>query len=184
MTTQTSRSGAAVRLAWRVDGYGSLASWLSLSVSISALLSLDRPDEYIAALAQLMEEWEFHYANGAVQLMKRIGSKMQGDDDNSTEVKPRLQKRYKFLQPHCEGAALDPGQVVVVLCEILSSAYQRMDSTEEGDLSRAETVLRVDEVLQESFFGVLSRGLNGLAEQRVQQELMSCNNLLQAWERK
>eukprot|EP00658_Telonema_sp_P-2_P004117 TRINITY_DN11542_c0_g1_i16.p1 TRINITY_DN11542_c0_g1~~TRINITY_DN11542_c0_g1_i16.p1 ORF type:complete len:102 (-),score=24.23 TRINITY_DN11542_c0_g1_i16:725-1030(-) len=74
-----------------------LASWLSLSVSISALLSLDRPDEYIAALAQLMEEWEFHYANGAVQLMKRIGSKMQGDDDNSTEVKPRCEPRSSAL---------------------------------------------------------------------------------------
>ena len=36
---------------------------------MAALLSLEQCSEYVTALAQLVEEFDFHYSNSAVQFM-------------------------------------------------------------------------------------------------------------------
>merc|ERR1711934_559155 len=120
---------------------------------MAALLSLEQCSEYVTALAQLVEEFDFHYSNSAVQFMKKMQSKMQSDDGGEetdlTAGRPRLAKRYKFLRLLPEGAPLDPGQVVVILCNLLGSAYQRLEVGVQSSTSVCAIVLRIDALLSE-----------------------------------
>jgi len=143
--------------------------WFHLGMSIAPLLNSEHGWCFLRACSQLMEEYEYHFANAAVQGMKILKSiKFTSSDEEMSKhaIKPSINKvsgnvAYEFLKLPNIPCILDYTQVVYSLCDILTLVYQKM--MDDSSMQFCEAVLKLDSRFKHHFFGLISRDLNTLA---------------------
>jgi len=156
-----------------------LERWMMLGVSLATLLQLTDTAGYISGLAQLLEEYEYNFANAAVQGMKRLQASMGGDDDSS-QVRPRLRKHHMFLQTPRVAFALDPRQVVVTLCDIMACTYRRFMDPECASSALFDAILKIDQQFAAHFIEYLGSSITQAAMNLASCELASTESLFDA----
>jgi len=145
-----------------------------LGVSLATLLQIADTAAYIQSLVQVFEEYDYHFSNAAVQSMKRLQASMGGDadDDEQDKVRSRLRKHYRFLQTPCAKFALDPRQVVITLCDVLSCTYRRfMDPVCASKPALFQAFLKIDQQLASTFIGHQGSNITQIAANIVNKEI-------------
>jgi hypothetical protein len=146
-----------------------IQQWFFLGVSIAPLLQLENGWNFVRACSQLMEEYEYHFANVAVQGMKILKAlKFSNADEemNRNSIKPGIHKVggtviYEFLRTPNIPCPLDYSQVVYSFADILTLVYRKL--MDDSSISLSESILKLDGRFKHHFFGLIRRDLNTLA---------------------
>lgn len=163
--------------------------WFFLGISLAPLLQVSNGWWFLRALVQLLEEYEYHFSNLAVQGMKYLKamtstSVQQLSVVTGRSVKPSIQRVgrtvvYEFLRTPNVPCELDYCQVIFSLCDMLTIVYRKilaekqilLDSLTINHLDIREIVQKIDSKFKHEFFGLISRDLNTLAMMKVKQQL-------------
>lgn len=111
-----------------------------LGLSVSSMLSLNPGTATVRAFSQLLEEWEYFHAGGAVQGMKYVMAKnspcvypqsIPSDGSMADLARPSLYKFnnnvvYEYLQVVPVAFELDYLEVMFSLCEALFKLYEKL----------------------------------------------------------
>lgn len=162
--------------------------WFYMGVSIAPLLQLENGYHFIRSCAQLMEEYEYHFSNVAVQGMKILKALTVSstEDDEETNInrpiKPVINKVggtvvYEFLRTPNIPCVLDYCQVVFSLCDILTFVYRKLMDESSVANSLHESIIRLDGRFKHHFFGLVSRDLNTLAMYIIKNKLATVESL-------
>eukprot|EP01080_Neovahlkampfia_damariscottae_P002800 gene2800-4208_t len=113
-----------------------IEQWLSLGLSISPLLVCDGRN-FIHSFSQLMEEYEYHYSNFAVQGIKML----KAFTSSLVDAGPTLNKVggtivYQYLKIPNIPCALDYYQVTLSLCDIMTFAYRKFMEQENIEMDK------------------------------------------------
>jgi hypothetical protein len=121
--------------------------FLYLGLGVSRVNDMPPGVETVRALAQLFEEWEYHFGGTAMQSVKfvmaknslcsypQLQPKSTGQADSPEYIKPTLYKYnndvvYEILQTPHMPFELDYAEVLVALCEALCNTYSQLQGDE------------------------------------------------------
>ncbi|KAL0488758.1 hypothetical protein AKO1_003897 [Acrasis kona] len=162
--------------------------WFYMGVSIAPLLQLENGYLFVRSCAQLMEEYEYHFSNVAVQGMKilkalTVSANEEDEDANvNRPIKPVINKVggtvvYEFLRTPNIPCVLDYCQVVFSLCDILTFVYRKLMDESSVAHSLHESIIKLDGRFKHHFFGLVSRDLNTLGMYIIKSRLCTVESL-------
>ncbi|EFC41823.1 hypothetical protein NAEGRDRAFT_58715 [Naegleria gruberi] len=167
-----------------------LEQWFTLGMSMAPLIQIDNGYEFVRACSQLLEEFEYHFSNMAVQGMKILKAFTNNfvDDDtppvitSQKTIKPSIHKSngsvvYEFLQTPNIPCTLDYCQIIFSLCDLLIFVYRKfLDEANIGS-SLHEYIVKLDGKIKNNFIGLISRDISALAIQIVKTKLSNVQNM-------
>ncbi|KAI9254474.1 hypothetical protein BDA99DRAFT_518500 [Phascolomyces articulosus] len=138
-----------------------------LGVSLGTILDIMNTSDYVKALGQLLNEYEYHINDHSKQKMKNIFRKARGKDD----VAYTDGGEYGHLMlPHVP-FDLDYFETFYTLTDILVEAYQKLLIGSEGcNQAYFELVLKCDSKLKK-IFTLVTKELDSVARNAIKEEL-------------
>lgn len=190
-TDFSSAGAAAAGAAADPDTARQLSRLFTLGMSLSTTLAIPEPDLFVAALAQLMEEFEHHLSNEESSHPQRVltstaAGGMGGSGRHAADIsRPRVTTYgecvvYEFLRPlpNPVGASLDYCSVVLALCDILDQAYMRLDSDSCTQRAIFDATVRFDARIQLHFFKFVLRTMGDIGRSIAQANLLDVDTLI------
>lgn len=149
-----------------------------LGTSVAPLLHLQNGSQYIRALAQLIEEYDYHYASTTMKSVMRIKSRVEGaelTEDQDAPIRPSMIKKdnviiYQFLQtPHvpCE---LDYAQVLSSLCDVLTLVYRKFIDPSSATAGIYDVIIRIDQRIKHHVISSTSMDVSRVATKIAQED--------------
>eukprot|EP00300_Choanocystis_sp_HF-7_P036771 c52687_g1_i1.p1 GENE.c52687_g1_i1~~c52687_g1_i1.p1 ORF type:complete len:261 (+),score=62.18 c52687_g1_i1:120-902(+) len=148
-----------------------------LGTSVAPLLHLQNGIQYIRALAQLIEEYDYNYASTTMKSVMKIKSRADGDyvDDEDAPIRPSMIKKdnviiYQYLQtPHvpCE---LDYFEVLSSLCDVLTLVYRKFVDPSSANPSIYDVIVRIDQRIKHHVISSTSMDISRVATKIAQED--------------
>ncbi|KAG2220602.1 hypothetical protein INT45_002624 [Circinella minor] len=138
-----------------------------LGVSLGTILDIMNTADYVKALGQLLNEYEYHTNDHSKQKMKNIFRKARGKDDGGYSDNGEY---THLLLPHVP-FDLDYFETFFTLTDILIEGYQKLLIGSEGcNQAYFELVLKCDNKLKK-IFTLVTKELDTVARNAIKEEL-------------
>eukprot|EP00743_Colponemidia_sp_Colp-15_P004484 GILK01004835.1.p1 GENE.GILK01004835.1~~GILK01004835.1.p1 ORF type:complete len:272 (-),score=32.19 GILK01004835.1:127-942(-) len=164
--------------------------WFYLGVSLAKILDLPNGAYTVRAFSQLLEEYEYHFANTALHGFKFMMTKAQAPptfhDASSTDpVKPIIYRSgktavYEYLTTPNVPFRLDYFQVVFSLCDMLSLVYTKFMDATCAVPSISEAIIKIDAKVKHNLVSILSREITSLALSILKQQFGQMHSMFAA----
>ena len=149
--------------------------WYFLGLSFAPLLQLASGATFVKAVAQLLEEYAYHFAKGvdsrrATRARGRAppASAAAGDDD--VVLKPALQRSrgdvvYVYLLTQHTPHALSASVVLQCFCELMQSVYRKFGECAASGATAAlvDAIVKADATLEEQVLAPVTKHFNASA---------------------
>eukprot|EP00698_Gefionella_okellyi_P021093 TRINITY_DN6729_c0_g1_i2.p1 TRINITY_DN6729_c0_g1~~TRINITY_DN6729_c0_g1_i2.p1 ORF type:complete len:217 (+),score=21.99 TRINITY_DN6729_c0_g1_i2:91-741(+) len=125
--------------------------WFNLGMSLAPLLRLNSSEVYVRAVAQLVEEYDYFYANAAskgLRLLKGVGGPSKEQAEAEGLIRPTVGGAYEQLQITRLPFALGYTPTVLSLLEILGHVYKKFIDPVCSKPHLFDGIQRIDKKLQ------------------------------------
>eukprot|EP00162_Nutomonas_longa_P004770 comp15484_c0_seq1/m.23612 comp15484_c0_seq1/g.23612 ORF comp15484_c0_seq1/g.23612 comp15484_c0_seq1/m.23612 type:complete len:234 (-) comp15484_c0_seq1:67-768(-) len=155
-----------------------ITQWFCLGVSAANLLKLQNGSEYVRAMGQLLEEYDYAFGGMAAQgyrmVRNALGSEVKTKD--GIDIRPQIRQaggsvQYLYLQRPNIPFGLHYRHVVVSLCEVLVLGYRKFMHETVPDPVLCDAVVRIDKKLKHQVLSPMSRDLSKLAEGIIEEQI-------------
>jgi len=192
----------------QVDVQKRAEQWFVLGISMGPILQWAQSLQYLRAISQLMEEYDYHYSHAAVKGMKIIKSKaltymaerqekkkkemdslntvdtdIPVEEPESNILKPvtiDTGQAFEQLQTPFYPRALDYYQIVFTLCDILTLIYRKFLDPAFCVPQAMDVIIKIDNRIRQTFFGTISKDMAILTLSLAKKQVKSIDTLFAA----
>jgi hypothetical protein len=135
--------------------------FFSLGMNLSPLLSA-KPENFLSNCTQLIEEYEYHYSNFAMQGMKYLRF-LTMDHEPLKKVGNTI--IFEYLKSITLPCKLDYFQVLHSLCDILIFVYRKFMEDPNPKESTRQLIYALDDKIKSNTIGLLYKELTAMSIQ-------------------